>query len=94
MANQRADFHTGEGLFDKCAQLRNRSGKAGIRHDRDVLREQGSQPNPFAGLRIDKQHRPKSPAAIKAMHDVRPDHDAPALEPVLVMAANGEGLVE
>src|ERR1051326_1128809 len=94
MANERADFHSGERLFDESAQFRNGRSKAGIGYDRDVLREQVSQPHTFARLRIDKKHRSKSPAAIKGMNDVRPYHDSPALEPILVIAANVEGLVE
>ena len=94
MADERADFHAGEGLFGKRAKFRNGGGKAGIGHDRDVLREQGLQPHPFARLRIDKKHRSKSPAAIKGMNDIRPHNNSAALAPVLVMAANGERLVE
>lgn len=94
VADERSEFHAGDRLFGEGAKVRDARGKPRVGDDGDVLCEQGAQPRPFAGLRIDKDHRAQSPAGIEGMYSVR-SHDEPlALAPEFVLTANGESFVE
>ena len=65
-----------------------------VRNRGDVLPERCGQPGAVTRFGIDEKHHPERAVAIKRMLGVRPDHDAAALTPSLVFAADGDASVE